>query len=400
MKVFSAVITVLILFPIVCFGSGKKTPRTIDHDGPAQGVAPLVLKELWRVGGEDGDVIFGRIVDVQRHQDGSIYVLDNQLCQVTVFSRDGEHLEDLSREGDGPGELRQPMALAFLADDVLAVGMGFPGKLVSMGLDGTPLNSIFPIGEPADGNIGIMMSSRFGAGLLVSSGGRIVFEDQNSSYTERFLTVGEGDLTEFRHILETKTPIDPTGRRFSETENYYIDLRWTMDHQGRIYAPMKRDAYEVSVFDKTGKLLQVFGRQYKSRKRTQSEKDDVGPLINVAGRPDTREWDIADNDECITRVQYNHDDNSVWVLTPHGDNDQPDGILETWDVFSTDGQYLRQVPIPLGDEMIDGTVYLVGGNQLVVVRGTASSFDGNGESNEDEEMTETEPLEVICYRIQ
>lgn len=400
MKIFPAVIVVLILFPMVCFAADYDIPRIIDDDGPAQGVTPLVLKELWRVGGEDSDVIFGRIVDVQRHPDGNIYVLDNQLCQVTVISKDGEYLGELSREGDGPGELRQPMALAFLADDVLAVGMGFPGKLVSMGLDGTPLNSIFPIGEPADGNIGIMMSSRFGAGLLVSSGGRIVFEDQSSSYTERFLSVGEGDLTEFHRILETKTPLDPTGRRFSETESYYIDLRWALDSQGRIYAPMKRDAYEVSVFDKTGELMRVFGRQYKPRKRTQSEKDDVGPLINVAGRPDTREWDIADNDECINRVQYNHDDNSVWVLTPHGDNDQPDGILETWDVFSTDGQYLRQVPIPLGDEMIDGDVYLVGGSQLVIVRGTASTFGGNGDPDEDEGVTEVEPLEVICYQVQ
>ena len=399
MKFFPAVITALILLPIVCFAADTDIPRVIDNDGPAQGVALLDLEELWRVGGEEEDVIFGRIVDVQRHPDGNIYVLDNQLCQVTVISPDGEYLRNISREGDGPGELRQPMALAFLADDVLGVGMGFPGKIVSMKLDGTPLHSIFPIGEPAEGNIGIMMSSRFGSGLLVSSGGRIVFEDQNTSHTERFLSVGEGDLTEFHRILETKTPIDPTGRRFSETESYYIDLRWALGAQGKIYAPMKRDAYEVSVFDKTGKLLQVFGRQYKPRKRSQSEKDDVGPLINVAGRPDGREWDIADHDECITRVQYNQDDDTVWVLTPHGSNDQPDGILATWDVFGTDGQYLRQVPIPLGNEMNDGAIYLVGGGQIVVVRGTASSFGGNGDSDEDEEEAVIEPLEVICYRV-
>ncbi len=400
MKLFTTVIAVLILLPALSFATDKDIPCNIDEDGPAQGVVPLVLEELWRVGGEDGDVIFGRITDVLRHPDGNIYVLDNQLCQVTVFSPEGEHLRNISREGDGPGELRQPMALTFLSDEVLAVGMGFPGKLVSLGLDGTPLHSIFPIGEPAEGNIGIMMSSRFADGILVSSGGRIVFTDQTSSYTERFLSVGGGDLTEFQRILETTTPVDPTGTSYTETDNYYIDLRWALGAQGKIYAPMKRDAYEISVFDTTGKLLQKFGRKYKPRKRTQSDKDEVGPLINVAGRPENRNWNIADHDECITRVQYNPDDNTVWVLTPHGSNDQPDGILETWDVFGTEGQYLRQVPIPLGNEMVDGSVNLMGGNVLVVVRGTASSFDGDGDSDEDDENTEVEPLEVICYRIQ
>ncbi len=398
MKRLAAIIAFLVLSPVVGMASGNDAPpRNIDVDGPSQGVVPLNLEELWRVGGEDGEVIFGRITDVQRHSDGNVYVLDNQLCQVTVISPDGEFLRNISREGDGPGELRQPMALAFLSDEVLAVGMGFPGKLVSLGLDGTPLKSIFPIGEPADGNIGIMMSSKFRDGHLISSGGRIVFGDQHTSgHTERFLTVGGGDLTEFYRILETTTPVDPTGQRYVEANNYYIDMRWALGSGQKIYAPMKMDAYEVSVFDLQGKLLQVFGRQYKPRKRTQDEKDDVGPMINVAGRPEHRDWDISDHDECIVRIQYNHDDDTVWVLTGHGNNDPAPEILETWDVFGLDGEYLRQAPILLGHEINDGNAYLVGDNLLVIVRGTASSFGGD---NDDEEIGEVEPLEVICYRI-
>jgi len=399
MKILSAAIVAIILLPMFCQASENDISSLIDSDGPSQGTFPLALEELWRVGGDDDDVIFGRIVDVKRHPSGNIYVLDNQLCQVTVISPEGEYLQDISREGDGPGELRQPIALTFLSEDVLGVGVGFPGKLVSLGLDGTPMDSIFPIGEPSEGNIGIMMSSQFGSGILVSSGGRIVFENENNSYTERFLSVGEGDFKEFNRILETKTPVDPTGRHFVETENYYIDMRWALGADGKIYAPMKRDAYEVSVFDKTGKLLQVFGRKYKQRKRSNSEKDDVSPLINVAGRPEAREWDISDFDESITRVQFNSDDNTVWVLTPHGSNGQPDGTLETWDVFNTDGQYIRQITIPLGNEINDGTAYLIGGGKVIVVRGTNSSFDGDEVSDEELAEIEMEPLEVICYQI-
>jgi len=142
----------LLFFPVLSSASESDVPRTMNSDGPSLGVESMELTELWRVGGEDGDLIFGRITDVIRHPDGHIYVLDNQLCEVTVISPDGEYVRTLGREGDGPGELRQPMALAFLSDDVLAVGMGFPGKIVSLNLDGTPRQSIYPIGEPSDGN--------------------------------------------------------------------------------------------------------------------------------------------------------------------------------------------------------------------------------------------------------
>jgi len=398
MKSLPILITFLLSFPMICVAADNEIPRHIDEDGPTLGVQPLDLHELWRVGGEDEDVIFGRVTDLKMHPNGDVYVLDNQVCHVVVISKDGEHLRDISRQGDGPGELRQPMGLVFLTEDVIGVGMGFPGKVVALNLDGTPAATHYPVGEPAEGNVGIMMSLQFIDGVLVASGGRIVFEHQGDSHTLRFLSVADADIHGFTRVLETTTPIDPTGRIFVEADNYYIDGSWALGPGGEIFAPMKRDAYEVSVFDKTGKLLRVFGRHYEPRKRNQADKDNISPLINVNGGPEGREWDIEDRDECISRILYNHDDDTVWVLTPHGNNDQPEGILETWDVFGTGGEYLKQVTIPLGHEMNDGTSYLVDGGRLVVVKGTGSSFNDDG-SEEDGEETEVEPLEVICYEI-
>jgi hypothetical protein len=387
----------MVLFLYSAFGlpEAAAVPRTIDDDGPAQGVQPLTLHELWRVGGEDEDVIFGRIADLKMHPDGSVYVLDNQLCHVVVISSDGEHLRDISREGDGPGELRQPTGLVMLADDVLGVGMGFPAKLVTLALDGTPIGTHYPVGAPADGNVAVMISLQHVDGVLAASGGRIAFVADGDSHTDRFLAVGDASGGEFHHILETTTPFDPTGRVFVEVDNYYIDRGWALGSGGRIYAPMRRDAYEISEFDRTGELVRIFGRRYEPRKRTSAEKARISPLINP-GTPATTDWTIADHDECVTRIMVHPDDETVWVLTPHGHEDQPEGILETWDVFAPDGEYLRQVPIPLGHEMNEGTCFLAGDGRMVVVRGTDSAFS----PREDDGETEIEPLEVICYEMQ
>jgi hypothetical protein len=371
-------------------------PRAIDEDGPTQGVQPLALRELWRIGGENEDVIFGRITDLEMHPDGSLYVLDNQLCHVVVISPDGEFVRNISREGDGPGEVRQPTGLIFLSDEILGIGTGFPAKLITLGLDGTPIDTYYPVGAPADGNVAVMISLQCVDGVLGASGGRIAFVAGGDSYTDRFLSIGDASLGEFHHILETTTPFDPTGFSFVEVDNYYIDDSWALGAGGRIYAPMKRDAYEISEFDTTGKLVRVFGRRYEPRRRTVAEKGRVSPLINP-GTPANTDWTIDDHDPCVLRIMIDPDDGAIWVLTPHGHEDQPEGILETWDVFAPDGEYVRQVPIPLGHEMNEGTCTLVGSGKMVVVRGTGSAFGARADVEIEE--TEVEPLEVICYEL-
>lgn len=396
MKSTPPVIALLLLCPAICLAVGEVIPRQIDDDGPALGVQPLTLSELWRVGGEDEDVIFGRIVDVKLRENGDVYVLDNQLCHVVVISKEGEHLGDISRQGDGPGELRQPMGLVFLPGDVMGVGMGFPAKLIAMELDGTPITTYYPVGEPTDGNVGLMMNVQYVDGVLMASGGSMVFDHAGNGHVDRFVAVTDAEFGGHERILERTTPLDPTGRQFDEVADYYIDRSWALGPEGRIFAPMERDAYEISEFDRTGQLVRVFGREFEPRKRTQAEKDEINPLISMGGDIPDDEWKISNHDEGVSRILINPDDDTVWVLTPNGNNDQPAGILETWDVFGPGGEFLKQVPIPLGHEMNDGTCYLVGGGLLVVVKGTGSAFNSGDDGGE----TEVEPLEVICYEIQ
>jgi 6-bladed beta-propeller len=376
----------LFLGPALCLAD--------ESDGPSQGTQQLTLQKQWRAGGDDEDIIFGRITDLKLHSNGDLYILDNQLCHVVVISKDGEYLRTISRQGDGPGELRQPMGLVFIEDNVIGVGMGFPAKLITIGVDGTPIGTHYPVGAPSEGNVAVMISLQQVDGVLAASGGRIVATPGIEPYTDRFLSVGNTAIDEFHHILEKTTPFDPSGYLYTEASNYYIDGSWTLGSQGRIYAPMNRDVYEISEFDTTGKLVRVFGREYKPRKRTAAEKSRVAPTID-AGTPANTDWTIEDYDACVSRIMVNPDDDTIWVLTPHGHEDQPDGILESWDVFAPDGEYLRQVSIPLGHVMDEGTCFLVGNHRLVVVRGTGSAHHWD----EDDGEIAIEPLEIFSYEI-
>jgi len=375
-------------------------PALIDTDGPSEGIVTLDLEELWRAGGEDSEVLFGRISDVVRHSNGEVYVLDNQLCQVEVFGPDGQHRRTLSRQGDGPGEVRQPTGLVLLNDDLVGVGAGFPGKMVTLELDGTPIATRYPVGEPSDGNIGVMISLGAGGGLLAATGGRLVLNTAEASYAERFLAISANGGEDFTRILERRTPLDTTGLSWDERADYYFDGRWDLSPDGLLYVPTERDRYVVSVFDATGELQRAFGRDLKPRKRTDEDKRQADPVIDVAALINRDRWDICDHDPSISRVMVNPDDGTVWVLTPNGADEQPDGILETWDVFGPTGEFLRQAAVPLGHEIRDGACYLGGDHRLLVIRGTGSSFHGDAEEQAAEDEEEIEPLELICYRIQ
>ena len=84
---------------------------------PAHGVQQLHMEEMWRVGGaDDEENFFGLITLAEMGPDGLVYVMDAQLCQVFVYDDEGTLVKTLFRQGDGPGEIRQPRDMVIMPD--------------------------------------------------------------------------------------------------------------------------------------------------------------------------------------------------------------------------------------------------------------------------------------------
>ncbi|WP_419940323.1 6-bladed beta-propeller [Candidatus Palauibacter sp.] len=66
------------------------------------------LVEELRLGQIDGTgpEVFGHVHDVAVDEKGHIYVLDVASKEVRVFDREGRHLRNMARDGEGPGEFR------------------------------------------------------------------------------------------------------------------------------------------------------------------------------------------------------------------------------------------------------------------------------------------------------
>ena len=64
-----------------------------------------------------------------------------------------------------------------------------------------------------------------------------------------------------------------------------------------------------------------------------------------------------------------HPDGTIWVMTTRGTRDREPGVMATFDVFSPEGEFVRQMVVHgEGDPRHDG-VFLLANDRAVIVKG-------------------------------
>ena len=94
-------------------GSAAASPPRSNEAIYLRGHIDLIPQLTLGGGSEEGESapVFFRPRDVDVGKDGHIYVLDGETCEVVVFDANGTYLTRFAREGEGPGELRDPIGL-------------------------------------------------------------------------------------------------------------------------------------------------------------------------------------------------------------------------------------------------------------------------------------------------
>ncbi len=133
---------------------------------PAEPEAP----EVYTVGALDGEAweTFAGVADVGFDGRGNLHVLDRESGRVVVVDREGRHLRTVGRQGDGPGEFRQPGAMAVARDGrVVVFDMGHRALLL-FGRDGAFVRSVLT--DIRDGLPGSTLVAHPSGGVVSASG--------------------------------------------------------------------------------------------------------------------------------------------------------------------------------------------------------------------------------------
>jgi len=370
---------------------------------PPLGSEVVTLEELWRAGGEDDETIFGSIVAATADNDGNIYLLDAQLSTVHVYNPEGDFVKALSREGEGPGEIQGGDDILFLPDGAIGVAHFFTGKVVLFDTDGVPTGTLYPGGDdPTTGGLRSLRNLRLRGENLVACGGTMVASPGGTAKRTSYLMSITGDGTEKVRYLDKTTETSFGRREFIEKNSYFADdNRWALGPDGKVYAAAERDRYKVSVYDPDGTLIRVIERAYKPRKRTEEEKDRVaeGVVMIINGERVMPEAQIEENAPCISGM-WVADDGTLWVRSGHGGQDQPDGIMATYDLFDASGHYRKQVSLACEGDAKEDALYFLPGGKLALARGIFSSWLGMfGGSPGEDDVDDPPEMEVILYQM-
>jgi hypothetical protein len=398
-----AVLSALAAFPASATEPGYPEGTQVIKNGstPTHGLKVIQLEEMWRAGGEDSDVIFGHIFRAEADAEGNVYLVDTQLSEVPVFSPTGEHIRTLSREGEGPGETREPVDLTMMPDGTLGILQRFPGKVVKLTLDGTPAGEI-TIGDAASGGFNSVFTGRCrGSNLLFVAqlGTRGENKQIRTWYVSRFDAQGK----ELARCWERTTELDfarPVIREANIIDPVVFACAAGAD--GRVYLGPDRYNYAIHVYAPDGSLHHVIEREFEPRRRNDVETGRVQSVFDVwtARNPVEIETDVETIATTITAL-YVDNQNSLWVENSRSSEAGPDEAMLTYDVFDAEGRFDRQVALIGEGDPQDDQLFWVRDDMVVLIKGSipalyAAMAEGAQELDEE---TESEPMEVVCFRV-
>jgi hypothetical protein len=360
------------------------------------------LEEVWRHGGEDDEDFFGMISQCVIGDDGSIYLLDTRMSEVPVYSTDGERLNTLSREGDGPGETRIPANLLFMPDGSLGLVQVFPGKITKIGTDGSPAG-VVEITDATEGGFMALFDCVTSGKDLIVTAEAIATEGPTAQSRTNFVAAFDGEGNETVRFFEYSYNWDFTNFTFDEASRNQVDFRKVAaGKDGRIYIAVERNAYKINVYTPDGSLERVIEREFTSRDRSDEDFNKLQTILEAQFRqvPNAKVT-AAKTEPDISGLVFGNDGN-LWVTSSHSGFDQPEGILTTWDVFTPDGHFIKTVSAKCeGDGENDILIWTPEGNAVVVTGFTEAvlALQSNGAGGDEEDDGEAAPMEVIYLKV-
>ncbi len=371
----------------------------LNPSEPADEAKTVELKELWRIGGDtdDEDEFFGVISKILTDEKGNVYLLDSQLHLVKIFSKDGEFIREIGRQGEGPGEFTRPTGMLFTKDGNLGVMQAAPGKIVLLTPEGEPMGE-YPLPTSEDGGVIYLIGGGSGSGNVVLFFRKDSFVEGIFSSNQYLASVNGGN--EVARYHEVTRTIDFANPVLDETLWDTFDRRWTVGWDGRVYAAVDFLGYHIQVWNSDGTTDRIIEVEHEPRKRTADEMELVNNIYSLfTRRAPNLEIKLQDNTKAIDNI-FVREDGSLWVVSSEGSRDNPEGSIAMFDVFDTEGHFVRRVTLMgEGDPITDGYYFV--GDRLYVVTDllqAALALQAGGEAFDFGEE-EPEPMAVICYEL-
>jgi hypothetical protein len=371
---------------------------------PSGGLEILAAEFLWRVGGDDESVLFGQVEAAAVAPDGTTYLLDEQLAEITAVDLGGREIARFGRTGEGPGEMQQPQDVMILGDGRIAILNLRPPKLVIYTPDGTPAGDLGLIGHEG---LNFALQARVGPDGLVIQTTRTTFEEraQRSVHALQVMDPTTGEVvSELLSATDERDALGEGGRLVVTVGGGDFLDQWALFPDGSVAIVRDDEVYEIEILGPDGTHRRTIRREAerapRPREAVEAEIAARRQMFERAGMP--FDEDAIERMEPMIVSLHPRPDGELWVLTGSGKaTDRPD-VVGVFDVLDAAGRFVRQVEIRAPHDAATDRFEL-SGDALVVfenIVGTRTGFVVMGSTVAQEEPDlEAEPLAIARYRF-
>ena len=353
------------------------------------------LEELWERGGEDDDVLFGRLSQLVQDADGNLYVLDSQLSEIQVFSPSGEFLRTVGREGEGPGEFAAVSDMYLAPNGLLGLLRVFPGRIYQIGTDGAPAD-FFALPE-TEGFQLVFVGRATADRILIA--GAIQTRENGKQIQTSYIKAFNVDGNELAHFCDQAEETQFGGMKFDEKKFSDFVRRWAVAGDGRVAVAMEFDDYTIDVYNPDGTLDRVIERpEHEPVARTGEQKDRFQKFFSGITRwnPNST-FEVSDTHAAVARLWF-RDNGNLWVLPNRGQWAQEDGVFASIDEYDREGRFMRRVDIIVEGDAIEDGVYFLGDRMYRVTDLFSTVMAALGGDDADE--AGGEPLRIVAYQLE
>jgi len=206
--------------------------------------------------------MFYLLTDMDADSQGNIYVLDSENVNIKVYDQKGRFLRVISRKGERPGELQNPVDIYIDDKDLIYVCDSGNNRISIFSAQGDLVNSI-NFNEYSAGKI-IGINPRGGIILRVD---KISLESSLNFITRvYFINMYSNQFDFIKNLYSVSVPIMQHFRKEEKgialSIPYQKELCWSLDPSGNVYIGESQE-YEIHVYSPAGKQIRRIEKEYE-----------------------------------------------------------------------------------------------------------------------------------------
>lgn len=288
---------------------------------PMYGEDVFIIEEELSFGDdeEDENYMFSDISHITVDNDGRIYILDRRESHVKLFDQDGKYVRTIGRQGQGPGELNNPIFVYFPRNELLVTQFE---RLSFFSPEGEFLRSV-------------LMKKESPSRARCNSHGNIIgtntvfdFENPNTFYY--VLKTYDSEIEPIKELVRIDIQ-----RKMGVVNPFRPNIYMTVDDEDNIIFGYSKD-YELQIYNPEGDLIKKIMREYDPEKITEEEKEE-----STQGSPSSVKFEFPKCHPAFLR--FVHDEAGRLYVQSY---EKGEGYNVYYhDVFDRDGRYIAKVQL-------------------------------------------------------